>query len=59
MRLPSHETGLDLADSLHSPVTVTKPFDRVLRARLRLPLRKTPKGMILDSQRPGIRGIVN
>jgi hypothetical protein len=25
MRLPSHETGFDLANSLHSSVTVTKP----------------------------------
>jgi hypothetical protein len=27
MRLPSHETGFDLANSLHSPVTVTMPLE--------------------------------
>jgi hypothetical protein len=26
MRLPSHETRLDFANSLHSPVAVTKPY---------------------------------
>jgi DNA-binding CsgD family transcriptional regulator len=28
MRLPSHETRFDFGNSLHSPVTVTKPMGR-------------------------------